>query len=91
MIKEIEISHCKCGGKAIVYKNNDKLKKQFFISCNKCDNKTLLHYHLEQAIDEWNTINEPKKAIVKYHCGNCGEEVYLGFDVCTKCVAEIIW
>ena len=91
MIKIVEISHCQCGGKGVIYDNYDASGKRFFISCDKCENKTLLNYHVESAITEWNEINQPKKAKVKYRCGNCGEEVFLGFDVCTKCGAEIIW
>lgn len=92
MEERIKIVSCKeCGGRGIVFQSDDNMRRPYYLKCENCGNHSRAYLHIDTAITDWNEKNKPQKAKVKYHCGNCGAEVILGFDVCTKCGTEIQW
>ncbi|MBQ6503227.1 MAG: hypothetical protein IJI57_04870 [Flexilinea sp.] len=92
MEERIKILSCKnCGGKALLYRGDEDKLRPYYLKCEHCNNRSNAYIHIDTAILDWNDNNKPQKAKVTYHCGNCGAEVIMGFDVCTKCNTEIIW
>lgn len=93
MDEKVTIARCKCGKKGFLYKNKEALfnhSDMYYIAC-ECGNKTHELEHIEDALEEWKEMNKPLKVKPQYHCGYCGAELVIGFDVCTKCGAEIDW
>lgn len=92
MEERIKIKPCKkCGGRGLIFQDNDNMRRPYYLKCEECGSKSKYYLHIDTAIMDWNEINKPEVAKVKYHCGNCGAEVILGFDVCTKCGTQIDW
>jgi len=66
-------------------------RKEYFVECNYCPNRSIDSSVLDVAIDDWNSRNTMQKAKVKYICGKCKAELHLGFATCPKCGSEIDW
>ena len=90
MEERVRIIDCKCGGKGMVYTDEENIRKTYYVKC-QCGRKSYRYCHIEDAIKDWNNRNKPEKAQVKYVCGFCGAEVFPGFVKCPKCDAEVEW
>ena len=92
MDDRVPIAKCKeCGGKGIICKSTDNIRRPYYIKCSDCSNKSSYCNHIDTAISSWNEKNHPEKMRPKYICANCGAELYFGFNVCTKCGTEVEW
>lgn len=90
MEEQVVIAQCLCGKKALPFVKDYPESPAYFVRC-ECGRKTPEYEQLGAAIYEWNRMNVPQKAKVKYHCGYCGAEVYMGFAECPKCRTQIDW
>lgn len=91
MEERVHIVECKCGGRGLLYVDSDNnMRRPYYIKC-ACGRRSKSFAHIDTAIADWNELNKPIKAKVRYHCGFCGAEVFLGIDQCGKCGAEIEW